>query len=281
MNNTSATIDFVAKPHVLDDKDGNSIAGPNVTSGAIAVGQLGILFNAAKLSVDDMATIWGPGNYIPVTSWPALNNSGGDLVALWDNHGMYMSEAIDEETGRGYEHAVAAVRYNTVAGQGWPTLQTGRSIYMKDLTADPSLGTSWTRTGTATDTIDSFNAQPLMQQVFDHPGDDIGSPGSVPAVAPVGFTGDYNSDGRVDAADYTVWRNSIGNPGATLANRDSANTGPVGIADYNSWKARYGDSLFGNGGLAGLTAVPEPASGTMTMLAMCAALVHRAQRRRS
>ena len=55
--------------------------------------------------------------------------------------------------------------------------------------------------------------------------------------------GDYNGDDGVDAADYTVWRNNLGQPGANLQNRDPANgAGPVSGADYTSWKNNYGNA---------------------------------------
>src|SRR5262249_46025955 len=38
--------------------------------------------------------------------------------------------------------------------------------------------------------------------------------------------GDYNNDGKVDAADYTVWRDHLGQSFA-LQNRDPLNTGPI------------------------------------------------------
>lgn len=54
-------------------------------------------------------------------------------------------------------------------------------------------------------------------------------------------TGDYNDDGAVDAADYTVWRDSLGTA-TTLPNRDAANTGDVSSDDYSSWKANFGSA---------------------------------------
>jgi hypothetical protein len=36
-----------------------------------------------------------------------------------------------------------------------------------------------------------------------------------PMVGPAGTIGDYNNDGNVDAADYTVWRNNVGNAGSS------------------------------------------------------------------
>ena len=84
-------------------------------------------------------------------------------------------------------------------------------------------------------------------------------------VGSAALTGDYNNDGKVNAADYTVWRDNLGANGSTLgANRDPANMGVVSIADYNSWKANFG-AMAGSGSLAG-AAVPEPASlGLMGM----------------
>ena len=58
-------------------------------------------------------------------------------------------------------------------------------------------------------------------------GVDVGLPynGSAPdlgyfetaAIVPPSLAGDYNGDGVVDAADYTVWRDTFGQTGADLA----------------------------------------------------------------
>ncbi|MGL4514821.1 MAG: ThuA domain-containing protein [Lacipirellulaceae bacterium] len=50
--------------------------------------------------------------------------------------------------------------------------------------------------------------------------------------------GDYNRDGRVNAADYTVWRDQVGpNPGSRA---DGTGDGVVDTLDYNLWVANYG-----------------------------------------
>ena len=71
-----------------------------------------------------------------------------------------------------------------------------------------------------------------------------------------GLVGDYNNDGSVDAADYTVWRN-----GGPLAN-ESASPGVVDGADYDAWAGNYGATVA-----ASSTAVPEPLSASLAMLA--------------
>lgn len=56
-----------------------------------------------------------------------------------------------------------------------------------------------------------------------------------------GAVGDYNDNGLVDAADYTVWRDSLGTA-TVLPNRDPGSTGNVSQADYAAWKSAFGQS---------------------------------------
>jgi hypothetical protein len=74
--------------------------------------------------------------------------------------------------------------------------------------------------------------------------------------------GDYNQNGTVDAADYTVWRDNRGSE--ALVNRGAGITGPVGAADYEVWKTNFGQSLGAGSGAT--PAVPEPS--TIVLLAV-------------
>jgi serralysin len=56
------------------------------------------------------------------------------------------------------------------------------------------------------------------------------------------FAGDYNNNGTVDAADYVLWRNTVGQTGAGLA-ADGNGNGTVDAADYNIWRANFGRTL--------------------------------------
>lgn len=71
--------------------------------------------------------------------------------------------------------------------------------------------------------------------------------------------GDYNEDGTVNIADYTLWRNNLGADGSMLANRDPANMGVIATADYDSWKANFGETSTA-AAVASLSNVPEPTS---------------------
>jgi hypothetical protein len=55
--------------------------------------------------------------------------------------------------------------------------------------------------------------------------------------------GDYNNDGTVNAADYTLWRDHLGTSFA-LPNRSPANTGDVSQADYETWRSGFGQRYY-------------------------------------
>jgi hypothetical protein len=79
--------------------------------------------------------------------------------------------------------------------------------------------------------------------------------------APVILAGDYNEDGIVDGADYTVWRDSVGTAGDAAADGNEDNI--VDEDDFVLWRSNFGrfESISGSGsGSGAAAAVPEPAS---------------------
>jgi hypothetical protein len=73
---------------------------------------------------------------------------------------------------------------------------------------------------------------------------------------PPGFLlGDYNQNGGVDAADYSVWRDAMGSSAlAAGTGADGNGDGVVDSWDYRLWKSNFGatlDALAGNGPGAG------------------------------
>lgn len=82
--------------------------------------------------------------------------------------------------------------------------------------------------------------------------------------------GDYNADGVVDAADYTVWRDTQGQLG-TEANQPAADHNHdflVNGADYTLWGANYGAP---NIVPAPAVAIPEPSALAVTLVALAIA----------
>lgn len=86
--------------------------------------------------------------------------------------------------------------------------------------------------------------------------------------------GDYDFNGVVNTADYTVWKTAFGS--TTEAAADGNGDGVVDAADYNVWRDTLGQPAMGSGGLGGL-AVPEP---TTAVLGTFAALWLTGTRRR-
>jgi hypothetical protein len=76
--------------------------------------------------------------------------------------------------------------------------------------------------------------------------------------------GDFNTDGRVDAADYVTWRKGLG---TTYTQ-----------ADYDVWRAHFGQSAPGTGsglGVSANVAVPEPATLELLMFAAAGSCLRR------
>ena len=78
--------------------------------------------------------------------------------------------------------------------------------------------------------------------------------------------GDFNLDGAVDAADYTLWRDRFG----SLDSLPNDPTPGVQQDDYDRWKANFGrNSPQGAGALADRPpVVPEPASCLLVVAAL-------------
>ncbi|MGL4512517.1 MAG: dockerin type I domain-containing protein [Lacipirellulaceae bacterium] len=55
--------------------------------------------------------------------------------------------------------------------------------------------------------------------------------------------GDYSRDGVVNAADYTFWRDRLGQTVSRFSGADGNGDGTVNAADYTVWQAAYGSSI--------------------------------------
>ena len=94
--------------------------------------------------------------------------------------------------------------------------------------------------------------------------------------------GDFNRDGNVDAADYVIWRDTLGQTGPALA-ADGNRNDAVDAGDYDQWRANFGIPNAGGGSGAtaavehGFAPVPEPSS----VCTLWVALAFLSARRRS
>ncbi|HJQ78900.1 MAG TPA: lysyl oxidase family protein [Lacipirellulaceae bacterium] len=88
--------------------------------------------------------------------------------------------------------------------------------------------------------------------------------------------GDYNDDDSVDAADYVVWRKTLGQIVPQGRRADGNADGTIGPADYTVWRANFGITRAGDG--SATSNVPEPATLTLVMT-VCGLLLSRSAAR--
>lgn len=87
------------------------------------------------------------------------------------------------------------------------------------------------------------------------------------------LAGDYNGDGIVDAGDYVVWRDNLGQfIGLSNENPLAATEGFVDEEDYDYWVANYGMTAAA---FANSLSVPEPATGGLAAILFVAVAARR------
>jgi hypothetical protein len=89
-------------------------------------------------------------------------------------------------------------------------------------------------------------------------------PGYIPVIP-----GDYNNDGKVDSADYVVWRKNEGTMNI-LPNNPIGGT--IDADQYNQWRAHFGQTTPPGGAGQSEAAVPEPATVVLLLWPLWQAL---------
>ena len=212
-------------------------------------------------------------------SWDSYITLTGDQLsafslALTDNHANYRLEfdvtyntaSIPQNAGVTFLNESVAINnaagnWTQVDGLGSTNGRTNQTIHV----AIPL--TSWTALAAGSSSYTIYFAL-------------NGNWGSLPAtvyfdnlrlvnlIAPL--TGDFNHDGYVDAADYTIWRHSFGS--TTNLAADGNINGLVDTGDYDLWRANFGHTAGSGSGVEANAAVPEPAMFVQLivgMLVMC------------
>jgi sulfatase modifying factor 1 len=99
----------------------------------------------------------------------------------------------------------------------------------------------------------SWNGGTLYSLASDHeiafPTSELADLGFRVATLTVPVPGDFDGNGTVEPADYLVWRHNNGS-----------------VADYNLWRAHYGQSISGSGASIESASVPEPSSLALLMV---------------
>lgn len=132
-----------------------------------------------------------------------------------------------------------------------------------------TLGEGFTPTGSAM--LEVLTAATLAQSltlVGDTAGFTLEADGTGLSLAFVaaGLAGDFNGDGIVDLADYTVWRDNLGGDESILPAGSGDESNFVDAGDYTLWKSNFGN---GGPGSAVSATVPEPSAVLLASMAGC------------
>jgi pectate lyase len=268
---TSNTI-LYQEDNVLDldrdsELDGDAVGwegffGPHTQSSTRLDGSVA---PAGGFPVDPMPLV--PAEPATEALWSVLNTAG---MNLWRD--AVDLRIFDEVQSQGGAIPVTIANVPIVTGEldQWPDLPSGSMIVDSDGDGMPDA---------YEDTIAYLNPNNAADRNLDMNGngytdlEDYLNFLVVPIEDPL-LAGDYNNDGKVDAADYTVWRDALHSGGALL--NETASLGIVDGDDYDAWKANFGATAELDAGAA--VAVPEPAA-IWLFISAGVALVCRARTR--
>ncbi len=181
--------------------------------------------------------------------------------SLLPSNGNWLSLADQAQTGWQESNATTGA-LNELRTSGFTTLNSGQSLY---------LGGLFNKVSGQKDLVLEFSLQ----------GETGGRTGAVIyAALSANVPGDYNGNGVVDAADYTIWRDTLGSTTDLRANGDNtgASANKIDAADYAFWKSHFGNTSGAGGGSLGSAAVPEPAAWLLVAMALLTFSVQRPNR---
>ncbi|WP_197531224.1 PEP-CTERM sorting domain-containing protein [Posidoniimonas corsicana] len=208
------------------------------TGGAVSPGQsVGLLTIDGNYSQDSASSL----------VIELAGESTGQFDVLYVLGSAVLDGVLDIQYANGYVPSAADI------GATWEVLTASSVNNAGVIELDSSDASFYSLTATANSLLLTLTAEPVL-----------------------GLVGDYNDDGVVDAADYTVWRDALGTS-TTLPNRDPGLGGVVGADDYNAWRDNYGLSSAPEGTTG---TVPEPLGVALLAVVSVAAMASRSTRRR-
>jgi hypothetical protein len=93
------------------------------------------------------------------------------------------------------------------------------------------------------------------------------------SITAVQANGDFNGDGKIDAADLALWQAGFGNLDAELADGDADGDQDVDGSDFLVWQRRLGSTATSSSANA---AIPEPSSVLLAAFVIAAFIPRRA-----
>ncbi|UWX53943.1 lamin tail domain-containing protein [Maribacter litopenaei] len=181
-------VDLDISGYVIDDFNSVAHGSANIATGIVPAGESVVLYNSEDVSEADFLAAWGFVNLVPVTNWGAMSlNNTGDTIGIWDSFASYSG---DNET---QANVIEQVAYETT---DWPLDDGISSVYLKDLTADNTIGSNWALStdGGATPLFEGYTSQ----AAGGNNGGDIGSPGTPFTLASITVLKNVDDDSFAD-----------------------------------------------------------------------------------
>jgi len=225
------------------------------------------------------AQVGGSGQYDNLWMYVDLGqNYLVDQVKTYDanNHGypwyMYVATALDGSEGTVVYEDFGELVYRTSDG-----------LWTEDTATPPSATSApWTiqaEQNMSAGLVGDFTFTPVLARYVKVgvPGYGYGGfalaelevYGVIPGPVPL-LPGNFNGDGIVDAADYTVWRDHLGEANEAILNGNGDGLNGIDQDDYALWKANFNNTAIGTG--SGI--VPEPTSVALLAIGLLIAGTH-------
>src|SRR5262245_7579085 len=178
-------------------------------------------------------------------------------------------------TSENTSNGIAGLGYDGIAafvGDNLLGFQNGRDVIAGVIAHEigHNVGLNHTTTGGA----NLMSPQGTTEQLTTTQINTVLQSSSFPQLITTILLGDYNRDGVVDTADYTVWRNSNGS--TTQLAADGNGNGRIDDGDYSIWKSRFGASS--GAGQVLFSQVPEPGTSVLVFAVLGRLMLCRRRR---
>lgn len=230
--------------------------------------------------INSGATFSGGGTLVNMPGRTLTLIDGADVDVLLENRGtLVLGASPGQTTGLDFEQTAAGTWNVELSGTGINDYDrmTLTGLAQVDGTLNLSLIGGYVPTladplltilsaSSVSGTFDVVNQPPTMPPTLMF--DVIYNAGNIQLDVVALLAGDYNRNGVVDAADYPMWRDTLGTAVTAFSGADGDGDGMIDDDDYGVWKANFGN-VAGSGSAVGQSvAVPEPTAFLLVLLAV-------------
>ena len=279
-----------------------SVTSPDTTSPTVTIDQETSQADPANVSPINFTVVFSEPVTDFATGDVTLSGTAGATTATVTGSGTTYNVAVSGMTANGTVIAslLAGVAHDAANNPSLASTSTDNTVTFSSLLPIADIGDTYTVSVGSSVTLDASNSDDpdgwIVSYLWDLDNDgqyddasgvtanfsrtDVGSytvgvkvidnfggedtdTATVTVTDVIELPGDYNQDGTVDAADYTVWRDAL-TAGATALSNDPT-PGTVDESDFLYWRAHFGETLGSGAGQAVSSTVSqavtvEPAS---------------------